>query len=422
MILLLACGCGSLGIAPPADSSDTSADSRTPNLVVVLLDDFGLDMASFDASSPCYDVADVENDAYMPNIAALCESGLRFERAWASPTCSPTRAAILTGRHPYQTGVYAPVSAGHVLDLDTPTLPALLPRYTAANIGKWHVSLGADDPRRAGWGHFAGLIAGALPSYTGWDRTEDGTTAFETGYATTVNVDDALAWLDTVGDEPFLLWLGFNAPHAPYHVPPGSDLEPYVEGAAHPWAAAMSEVLDAELGRLISEIVAQHRWEETVIVVMGDNGSTENTADSPFRPGRVKGSLYEGGLRVPLIVAGPGVTAGSTDALVSAVDLFPTLLELAGVAAPESDGISFASCLATGDCAGSGASLAQIDHDVTGTALRDDTHKLICFPDHAELYDLAQDPFESTDLGTTSAFYPALRDRLEGWIGAEVCP
>ena len=118
----------------------------------------------------------------MPNIASLCANGLRFTNAWATPTCSPTRASMLTGTHPYQHGVTGPLTAESELaiPLDSWTLPRALrdggTGYATANIGKWHISLGADDPNTVGWDHYAGVIGGGLGNYSRWERTVNGPT------------------------------------------------------------------------------------------------------------------------------------------------------------------------------------------------------------------------------------------------------
>ena len=113
-----------------------------------------------------YVVGDTTDDARMPTLARLCESGVHFTNAWAQPTCSPTRATILTGTYPYQHGVLRPVTRNGELDLDRWTLPRALAGgaagYDLASIGKWHLSTGEDDPYLAGWPHFAGVISGAI--------------------------------------------------------------------------------------------------------------------------------------------------------------------------------------------------------------------------------------------------------------------
>jgi arylsulfatase A-like enzyme len=166
----------------------------------------------------------------------------------------------------------------------------------------------------------------------------NGRTAEVEGYATTVAVDDALQWLDGRGDEPWFLWMAFVAPHAPFHLPP--DSLHGIEGlsgeaddiATHPedYYFAAAEALDTEMGRLLRAIEDDHG--PTLIVFLGDNGTPNPVlpAGTPRRTG--KGSLYAGGIHVPLVLAGAGVEpVARVPHPVNLVDLFPTLLEAAGL-------------------------------------------------------------------------------------------
>jgi arylsulfatase A-like enzyme len=448
-LLLTAC--------PEEGGAPTERDD--PNVLLLIADDFGLDRASFNAASPCYDIGDTGDDPPMPNLAALCAGGVRFENAWAMPLCSPTRASLLTGRFPYQTGVgYAVTGSGanNPLDLSTPTLPSLLaehaPAYATANIGKWHLSLGAQDPNEAGWGHFAGLIRGTLPSYTSWTRVVDGIDGVEQGYATTVNVNDAIDWLDGLAEgQPWLLWMGFNAPHTPFHKPP-DDLHDYdhlapadnvVPAEAEEYFRASLQALDTEIGRLFNHLQATERWDDTVVIFVGDNGTAGEIIGEPFDSTHGKGTLYEGGIAVPLVVSGPGISAGrSVEAIVSSADLFATILEAAGVdAAAVTAGDPVDSVSLWPQLVGP-TSVGPREHMISevfgpqgaqsrpeGHAIRNQQHKLICFPDDdVELFDLSVDRWESNNLyqGSPAAglelVYSELSTTLEQWITADICP
>ena len=447
------------------DDDDDSADDDDisgvipvgSNVLLLIADDLGLDGASFDPASPCYPVGDASDDAPMPNLAALCASGVRFENAWAMPICSPTRATMLTSRYPHEHGVGGPLMGGptgNALDLTIPTLPSLLaqhaPHYATANIGKWHVSLRDDHPTAAGWQHFAGLIRGGLQSYTAWERVVNGTAGNETGYATSVNVDDAIAWLGTLDEgAPWLLWMAFNAPHAPYHKPP-NDLHDYDHlddrddvpgGEAGEYYLAMLQALDTEIGRLLEHLRVTGAYDETVVIFLGDNGSARFVVGEPFDRDHAKDTLSEGGAAVPFVVAGPGIKGGRADgALVSVVDVFSTVLETAGVdvavatAAAPVDSVSLWPVLLQ-----SGAGRDQILTELfggqnsesrdEGYALRDSTHKLICRLDGTvDLFDLESDRWEATDLYVSSPapgledIYTDLSASLEAWTGEDVCP
>ena len=198
-----------------------------------------------------------------------------------------------------------------------------------------------------------------------------------------------------------------------------------------------------EIGRLLDHLDVAGDLDETIVVFLGDNGTSREVIDQPpFAPRRAKGSLYEGGLRVPLLIAGPGVAGpAGVDAVVSVVDLFPTILELAGVDvaaalaefAPDVriDGVSLVSCVDGSGCAPRthvfAESFGHVSGPLNGKAVRDDTMKLICGDDGAltELYDLSTDARERIDLyeGPDTPGYVALRDALRAAVGdGTVCP
>lgn len=453
--------CHDVCTAPPvaeAQTTEPTPEVDRPNVLLIIADDLGLDAAAFDTTNPCYDVGDTSDDPAMPNIAALCESGVRFTNAWAMPQCSPSRASMLTGRYPFRTGVGAAISVldDNGLATDELTLPRALDAadsgYTSAHIGKWHVSSDPTDPNTMGWHHFAGHLKGSLVDYFQWPRVEDGVTTSVDGYQTSVAVDDALDWLAGTDDAPWFLWLAFSAPHSPYHVPPAhlhdANLDPYVEGVdPRPYFAAMAQAMDTEIGRLLDGIEARGELEDTVIVFLGDNGTDMAVVGEPYHPQRAKGSVYQGGLQVPLVVSGPGVAGGRSEgALVSVVDVFPTVLELAGVdvaavvaaETPDApiDGASLVPYLGTAGAPPQhqrvyaqgfdfGSDASQMNH-----AVRDERFKLVCSPSEgAEMYDLSCDPYEQRNLlahdpsSCVTEHFEELRRALEDKVGStEICP
>ncbi len=409
-----------------ADASDTGVDAPDAadvpdapdppggpyNLLLIIVDDLGLDHAA------CYGVAD--DIAPTPNIQALCDRGVVFDRAWATPTCSPTRAALLTGQHPYLTGVGRP-SGGDTpgIDPDANTLPRAMTAqglgYATANIGKWHLSgnnnRGQRVPNDLGWDHYSGLIRGAVPDYYAWPKVTDGQPSDVTNYATSEMVDDAARWLGQQ-QGPWFLWLALNAPHTPFHVPP-ADLHSYDLGPAGDcpdgqdatcYRAAI-QALDAELGRLF-EAIGEEEMARTLVVYLGDNGTPAGVAQDPVARTRAKDTLYEGGVHVPFVVAGPHVVGGGrrVDALVDVTDVFPTFLEAAGgTSDPALLGRSLLPYLKAEDTAPQRdfvlTQLYSDELDRGGVAIRDDRFKLIRFLNADEsLFDLEQDAWEGDDL------------------------
>jgi arylsulfatase A-like enzyme len=390
------------GPSPPAD---------LPNILLIIADDFGLD------ASPCYAVG--SDQPNMPNLQALCDSGLVFDNVWANPSCSPTRATILTGRYGFRTRVMA---AGDVLQ-DTDSIQDVLTRgvpvpYPNAVIGKWHLAGdGRPDPNHPalfGIQHFAGFLKAAVPDYSDWQLTEDGVQSEVRQYITSVLTDKAIAWVDQQRS-PWFLWLAYNAPHGPYHLPPeGLYSRAGLTGTAtdieqHPrdYFYAAAEALDAEMGRLFASLAPDVRA-NTVVVFLGDNGSPPEVVQAPVTMARAKFTVYEGGVHVPLVIAGRGVTrAGQReDALVNGVDLFATIGQLAGASeAVMHDSVSFKDALTEpGFNARDHLYTEYRDTDRGGSwAVRDRQYKLIKFDGgREELYDLEADPWEQTDLISTS--------------------
>ncbi|MEE2756542.1 MAG: sulfatase-like hydrolase/transferase [Myxococcota bacterium] len=321
----------------------TAADLEPTNVLLLIADDLGLDAA------PCYGWPTAT--ANTPHLDAICANGVRFENAWANPICSPTRATILTGRYPFRTGVVAPVQGGDSpgIRLEEFTIPkaldALAPvAYRHANIGKWHLAYrlngGADNPNQMGYQHFEGLLRGGVPDYYRYTKVVNGREEEIENYVTTDTIDDAIDWLNA-GDGHWFLWMGFNAPHAPFHTPPPQlHQQNLPEGEACPAGAericyiASIEALDAEIGRLL-ETVNDPNLERTHVIFVGDNGTPGQVIET-YRSEQAKNTLYQGGIHVPLVIAGPQVSepGRTVDAVVDISDLYPTILELAGAIPP----------------------------------------------------------------------------------------
>ena len=393
------------------------------NILLIIADDLGADSfpltASAGASLPP-----------MPNIAALKTSGVLFRNAYAHPTCSPSRAAMLTGRHPFRTGIGEALMGATSPQLAATefTLPDAFAAnaalgYQLASFGKWHLTSGAgtnNTPRTiGGWTYFAGSITGALTDYFVWSKVTVGpvnnmpTTTTSMTYATTDTVNDAIAWIQARGTSPWFAWVGFNAPHTPFHIPP-TDLHSYGSGTLtnRQKFEAAAEALDMEVGRLLSALTPAVRA-KTHIIFLGDNGTPPQVVQAPYTAAHAKDSLYEGGTRVPMIVAGPAVVNPNRDstALVHCADLYSTILELAGInvsaTQPIANPIDSHSLLPilqnTSDTARFAFSQqfgGTLTTSESGKALRDGLgYKLIQFLDgHEELYNVSTDTNEASNL------------------------
>ncbi len=429
------------------DSENSAA--KQPNILVIILDDYGWD------ASPCHDVA--KTVAKAPNIKKLCDTGVIFDNTWSAPTCSPTRAAILTGRHGFRNGIGAQLTSNKHpgLSLTEITLPMAIEKglpgvYANACIGKWHLGGTSNgllnSPNKLGFSHYSGLIQGAVQNYFSWQRVVNGVKQQSKVWVPTQNVNDAIDWLKSgqSQNKPFFLWVAFNAPHSPFHVPPadlhtaeGLSQQPPKNPIAH--YQAMIEATDTEIGRLLSQ-VGEDKLANTYIIFLGDNGTPNAVVQDPITKGRAKGSLYQGGIRVPMAISGPMVTQpGRTDAMVHVLDLFATILELVDVdpkvVVPDDrivDSISLVPYLA--DPMRSSlrtllmSELFDSPTDSDGKAIRNATHKLIRYDEGGtELFDLSQDPWEGNDLwakpGSRSAEaiaqHKSLSDALDGLLATK---
>ncbi|WP_415402244.1 sulfatase-like hydrolase/transferase [Tateyamaria sp. SN3-11] len=386
------------------------AAMAAPNILLIIADDMGID------ASLCYYLGDQQ--APMPNLQAMCDTGVVFDNAYAAPTCSPTRATIMSGLYGFRTGVGAPVDpeGSNQLSVDTPTIfDALTPAGYASNvIGKWHLSsraLGYDAPADMGVSDYFGLYTGGVRDYFNWTAIEDGAEVQIDGYATTVFTDRAIDWIDAQ-NQPWFLWLAYTAPHAPFHLPP-DDLHSYddlpgdaasIDANPLPYYQAMLEALDTEIGRLLSSMSPQER-DNTIVMFVGDNGTPNQVTRTLYSDHGAKGTIYDSGTRVPLIVSGPGIEAARTRDFVNTTDLHATIAALAGASVTTPDSIDFSPILAGEPGA---RNVAYIEHfterqtrggGIYGWAIREGAYKLVA-PDGApqELYNVVDDPFELTDL------------------------
>jgi len=336
---------------------DNSIVGQAPqnNVLLLILDDWGIDSSALynNTAGPGVQLAD------MPNLETLANAGLLFTRGYSQPICSPTRATILTGRQTYQHTVGNP-QADAVLPASELTFPEIInteaPAYDLASFGKWHLGSGSDGPFvTGGWNNFTGTLQGGVADYANWTRvkiengvlTDSGTPiadlvpgTYSSPYCTSVQVDEAVSFINGQGSDPWVVWMGFNAPHDPFHDP-----APYVTptngysttGTTNKdYYIKMLEALDHEIGRLLQSVDLS----TTNIIVVGDNGTPGQVDQAPAGGiAGAKGSLNEGGIHVPFFAIGPDVTAtGTTDKMVHVVDLFATILELARINVPNATG------------------------------------------------------------------------------------
>lgn len=440
--------------APPPQA----AELATNNVLIVLADDVSiaeLAIYGLDPSAP----ADLT-----PNIDALAASGILFLNAWANPLCSPTRASLLTGRHAFRTGIGAVIENGAVsLSAAELTLPEAIGQYapspyTSSAFGKWHLrhkggALPCPATQAHGFDAFDGALYKVGPGYCQWDRLScpgSGATVPSLDYTAASNFDAAAAWI-AVQPGP---WFCYLAPESPYelpHVPPPA-LQAVVSGpacAACPgqerdcWNAAL-QAFDTKLGELVAGLGPGWRT-HTTIVLAGDNGAPNNV-NTYWPSGRTKGTLYEGGIHVPLIIAGravdPALRGTISDELVGITDLFRTVTSIVGATGlpptVAEDSFDLAPLLSSPPGKGGRTTLvaekfeqnlATGPYEGHGVAIRGAQYKLIWNCSTSQplgLYDLWNDPLELNDLLLPTIPPPGtpagdallfLRDEVQALIG-----
>jgi arylsulfatase A-like enzyme len=391
------------------------------NVLLIIADDLGVDRIAAYGEHP--------DPGNTPVIDGLAQQGILFRNAWSNPVCSTSRATLLTGQYGYRTGIgrgIGPVN-DFELSVDQVSLADIIPpTYTKGAVGKWHVmsNPGVDSllhPLLMGFDSFVGgmnVFPGFISDgYTNFVKNVNGVTHIETNYATTDEVDDAISFIDSAGNDTWFLWLAFHAPHAPFHAPPQSlhsfSLPAQVSDDFPLHVKAMVEAMDTEIGRLLANIspsVLKH----TVIIFIGDNGTDQLATTAPFDPAKAKRTIYEGGINVPLIVLGSGVTAGAECAgLVNTTDIFATVAEIVGVPGTTGlDSVSLVPYFAEPDQPSLRPwTYAEVfskngwgPYEQMDRAIRDDRFKLLRWHEpsslsyHESFFDLANDPFELTDL------------------------
>lgn len=307
--------------------------SAQPNIVFILADDLGWNDVSYHGS-----------EIRTPHIDSLAEQGLELDRYYAFPLCSPTRAALMTGRSPLRLGVDVPVEASGGLPLDEHLLPETLRAagYQTFFAGKWHLGLERVDshPYRRGFDRTYGHLGPSVDYFShvwegGLDWHRDGTVLREVGYTTDLIAEESVRYIkERDQTAPMFLYVSFNAPHTPLQAP-----EEYLNRNAHVedphrrMYAAMVTALDDGVGEILAALEAEGIAQDTLLIWASDNGAGRNVGGSnlPLRGG--KGNVFEGGIRVPAVVRWLDVLpAGERfDQMITALDWFPTLASAAGI-------------------------------------------------------------------------------------------
>jgi len=421
-----------------------------PNIVVILMDDLG-----------ATDLGCCGSKYYRtPHLDRLASQGMRFTQAYAAcPVCSPTRAAILTGKNPTRIGLtdWIPGSRNRIdrrllnneflqqLPLEEVTLAEIFASagYATASIGKWHLGGEGFSPHDQGFQvALAGLARGGVNSHfapflkdsaqlPGLESVPDGE------YLADRLTEEAEKFIDTNASRPFFLYLPHYSVHTPIQGPKAlaDDYRQNVTPAnlqKNPIYAAMIENMDNNVARILKKLDDHQIADNTIVIFTSDNGglatiegpNTPATNNAPFREG--KGYLYEGGLRVPLLIRWPSVIKPASICSVPVVsyDFLPTLAEICGLSVPENiDGVSIRPLLEGNPSLPRETLYWHYPHygnqgGQPGAAIRDGDFKLIEFyeTDRRELFNVASDVGEGTNLTDREPeLVRTLAEKLDAW-------
>ena len=409
-----------------------------PHIVYILADDLGSKDVGFRGS-----------DIKTPNLDRLAQTGARLEQFYVQPMCTPTRAALMTGRYPMRYGLQTLVilpDQTYGLPTNERTLPQALKEagYSTALVGKWHLGHAKREywPRQRGFDYHYGPLIGEIDYFThemhgqrDWYRNNQ--PLKEKGYVTTLLGQDAVRLIRQHDPKkPLFMYLAFTAPHTPYQAPQDYlDRYKQVADPSRRAYSAMVSAMDDQIGNLVHALEARGMRDNTIIVFHSDNGGVKSAllagqietkgalpADNGiFRDG--KGSLYEGGTRVVSFVNWPGkVKPAAVDQPMHVVDMFPTLAKLAGAKSDGGlplDGMDVWPTISEGQPSPRKEVVYNIE--MFRGAVRQGDWKLFwrtTLPSRIELYNLATDPSEKSNLaGQNAALVSDLQKRILGLSG-----
>lgn len=384
-------------------ASTLLAASERPNIVLVLSDDQG--WGDFQGHG--------NKQIDTPAMARLAAEGARFEKFYVSPVCAPTRASLLTGRYHRRGGVHGVTRGRETMRAEEVTLAEVFKQagYATGCFGKWHNGANYPfHPRGQGFDEFFGFCAGHWNNYFDADLEHNGRPVRSKGFITNVITDRAIAFIQGHRQGPFFCYVPFNTPHSPWQVPDRYFDKYKARGLDDKTACAyaMCDNLDENLGRLLGTLDDLDLERNTIVVFLSDNGPNSDRYNGGMK-GR-KGSVHQGGIRVPCFIRFPGrIPAGrKIDHFEAAhIDLLPTLVELAGIPRPRTlplDGRSMAAAL-VGDRGVWPDRLLFTNWRNRG-AVRDGRY----VSTRGELYDLLADPNQKKNLVTQQ---PAIQEKLQ---------
>ncbi len=426
--------------------------AQSPNIVLIVADDLGWKDVGYNGS-----------EINTPNIDALARGGVTLTDFYVHATCSPTRAALMTGQSPMRHGIYHAIGKNTEgsLPLSLKLLPEYLGEagYQSVMVGKWHLghATSAMLPMARGFESVYGHYTGGVGYWDhvhggGLDWHRDGKALREEGYATHLQADEAVRLIRARDEErPLFLYTAFGAPHLPNEAPAETiTLYSGIDNENRRIHAAMVDELDRAIGRILATLEEEQMLDNTLIWFFSDNGGLNpaaasegvrslvsrlvsvfgrpvptdfleflrhNTEDGgsdngPYRRG--KGAIYQGGILVPSVLSWPGtLEPASVVERVTVQDVLPTLAEATGIELPPDHLLDGEARWASISGAGEPANADFVAVSRGDRAVLRGPWKLVVSADGAELYNLAEDPFEEID---RAADHPSLVEALQSAI------
>ena len=391
----------SLAAAAALGGAPARGQRRGPNVVLIMTDDQGWG----DVTSHGNELLDT------PTLDRIAGEGARFDRFSVSPVCAPTRAALLTGRDHLRTGTCWVTGGLETMRASEVTVAEALRRggYATGCFGKWHNGAHwPHHPNAQGFDEFYGFCAGHWNNYFDTTLERNGAAGRSSGYITDVLTDAALGFIEQNRSQPFFCYVPYNAPHCPFQVP-DRYFDKYRNRDCDALLASVYGMvgnIDDNVARILGKLDELKLSEDTIVLFLCDNGPNTERYNGGMR-GR-KGSVHEGGVRVPMFVRWPGHIDPGTEVpqIAAHHDLMPTLLELCGVPAPDGppmDGISLAPLLFGEEPTAWDRTLFTHQSRNGGVhpspgAVRTQQHRLVNGGEGYELYDMVADPGQKANI------------------------
>jgi arylsulfatase A-like enzyme len=407
-----------ISLAIPVSAARQPAPAR-PNVVLIVTDDQGYgDLGS--TGNP---------HVRTPHIDRLAGESVVFDRFFVSPVCAPTRASLLTGRYHLRTGTWGVTGGRETMRGDEVTLAEMLRAngYRTGAFGKWHNGAHVPStPRAQGFDEFFGFRGGHWNLYFDADLEHDGRPVKTKGYIADVLTDAALRFIERHRQQPFFCYLAFNTPHSPLQVPDKYFDAFTAKGLNATLASVYGMVanIDDNVGRLLARLDDLRLRNDTIVIFVSDNGPAGDRYNAGMR-GR-KGSVHEGGGRVPFFVRWPTrLQARRVDRIAAHIDVLPTLVDLLGLTVPDSnlDGRSLRRLL-EGDATGWTDRMLfthQARPDNPGNtypgAVRTQQYRLVNEGKGWHLFDMEADPAQKSDIaGANPSVVQRLADAYAAWF------